>query len=73
MIELNEPNKINWTISYIITGQTEPIIKGRFYDFIPEDNNYVCINGTIYQVEYKIYDFDSALIIINLKQLSKNL
>lgn len=54
----------------MVNGQSEPIIKGKNFDFIPEPNDYINLNECIYQVEYRIFDFEEGIILINLKQLT---
>jgi hypothetical protein len=68
MLELNEPNKLKWTIEYH-TGK-ESIISGRYFDFIPKKQELVILNDKIYSVTMVAYDFDACVIRIEVNYLN---
>lgn len=77
MIALNEPNQYNWTISYRIIYESgtdsEVLIEGKYYDFIPNRNDAIVIDDEVYMVGAKLYDFDTSTIVVSLIKRQNNI
>ena len=68
MITLDEQGKYQWTIKYTILegDQIIPLVEGKLYDFIPEKDDFIKIDGKHYRVCMRVQDFDSETLWISL-------
>ena len=73
-IQLNEANKFNWYLSYITLSDNGKdlvtLAEGRVFDFIPNENDQIKINGVDYTVIGRKFDFDRGAIWIKLSKKS---
>ena len=69
-IKLDETMKYNWIIKYTSLEQNELITlaEGKVFDFIPNENDNIRIDGKTYKVIMRTIDFDHSIIWISLYQ-----
>ena len=73
MITLDENKKYNWSIKYTVldveTSQIDTLISGNIFDFIPNKEDIIKIDGINYKVVMRIQDFDNETIWISLYKI----
>ena len=74
MIKLDESMKYKWVIEYnvLIDDKFITLARGPVFDFIPNENDHIRIDGKTYKVIMRTIDFDHSMIWISLMVHEKN-